>query len=200
MTVKAGGSKGYLLAKRLFDILASFAAGLVLLIPMIVIGFLIILDSEGPAVYSQERLGKDGRPFTMLKFRTMVLDAEAEGPRWAEEDDPRCTRLGRFLRLYRLDELPQLYNIFTGDMSFVGPRPERPCFYDEFERYIPGFRDRTLVKPGLTGYAQVYGGYDLPPEEKLRYDLQYMENRGFLLDMKCILKTVPVVLSRGGAQ
>lgn len=199
-SVAVRGGRGYLLTKRLFDILASSVAGAVLLVPMLVIGILIRLESKGPAVYSQERLGMDGRPFIMYKFRSMILDAEPEGPCWAEEDDPRCTRIGRFLRRSRLDELPQLYNILIGDMSFVGPRPERACFYEEFSRYIPDFRKRLLVQPGLTGYAQVNGGYHLKPEEKLRYDLEYMEKRTFLLDMRCIFRTVPVMLTQDGAR
>ena len=196
---KSGG-RGYLLAKRIFDIAMSVVAGVVLLLPMLVIGSLIRLESEGPAVYSQERLGKDGRPFVMYKFRSMVLDAEAEGPCWAEEDDPRCTRLGRVLRRSRLDELPQLYNIFIGDMSFVGPRPERACFYEEFSRDIPDFPKRLQVQPGLTGHAQVNGGYYLGPEEKLKYDLEYMENRSVGMDVACMFRTVAVVLTQEGAR
>lgn len=199
-TVAVRGGRGYLLAKRVFDIAAALIAGAVLLIPMIVIGILIRLESEGPAVYRQERLGKDGRPFIMYKLRTMVRDAEPDGPCWAEEDDPRCTRLGRCLRQSRLDELPQLYNILIGDMSFVGPRPERACFYEEFSRYIPDFGQRLAVRPGLTGYAQVNGGYHLRPEEKLRYDLEYMQSRSFLLDMRCLFRTVPVMLTQEGAR
>lgn len=199
-TVAVRGGRGYLLAKRAFDIAAALVAGAVLLIPMLVIGLLIVLDSEGPAVYRQERLGKDGRPFTMYKFRTMIRDAEPEGPRWAAVEDPRCTRLGRWLRSSRLDELPQLYNILIGDMSFVGPRPERAYFYKEFSRNLPNFEDRLLVQPGLTGYAQVNGGYWLPPAEKLRYDLEYMQSRSFSLDMQCLFWTVPVVLTREGVR
>ena len=196
--VTVAGGRGYLVTKRLFDIAASLAAGVVLLIPMIIIGFLIRLESEGPAVYCQERLGKDGRPFIMYKFRTMGLDAEADGPCWAAVDDPRCTRLGRFLRRWHLDELPQLYNIFIGDMSFVGPRPERACFYEEFSRHIPNFHERLQVPPGLTGHAQV-NGCGLEPEEKLRYDLEYMESRSMGVDIACMFRTVFAVLLQDGA-
>lgn len=199
-TVKISGGKVYLFFKRLCDIVLSAAAGLVLLIPMIVIGFIVWCESEGPAIYKQERLGLNGKPFVMYKFRSMHIDAEANGPQWAERDDDRCTKIGRVLRKTRLDELPQLLNIFKGDMSFVGPRPERPCFYDEFEKYIPNFRDRLLVRPGLTGHAQVNGGYDLLPEEKIIYDMEYIEKRSFAMDIQCIFKTVLVIFTHKGAR
>ena len=128
------------------------------------------------------------------------MDAEADGPQWAKKDDCRCTRLGTFLRHTRLDELPQLWNILKGDMSLVGPRPERACFYEEFETYIHGFHYRLLVKPGLTGLAQVNGGYDLKPEEKIVYDIQYIENQSILTDMNCLLKTVSLVFTHEGAR
>ena len=198
--ISISGSRGYLFIKRVFDIVASLSAGLILLIPMIVIGIMIRLDSPGPAIYRQLRLGKNGKEFYMLKFRSMVEDAEIDGPRWAEKDDERCTRLGYKMRKVRLDELPQLWNIFVGDMSFVGPRPERPYFYDEFEKYIPNFRDRLAVKPGLTGHAQVNGGYELKPEEKIIYDMEYIRNRSVGMDLQCIFKTVAVIISRGGAR
>lgn len=192
--------QGYLVTKRLFDILVALVAGLILVLPMLLIGILIKLDSEGPAIYRQERLGLDGKPFVMLKFRSMELDAEADGPRWADPEDERCTKIGRFLRKTRLDELPQLHNILLGDMSFVGPRPERACFYDEFETYIPNFRDRLLVQPGLTGYAQVNGGYELLPEEKLEFDLAYISKRSLGMDLLCMLKTVRLVFTHEGAR
>ena len=192
--------RGYLFVKRLFDLAFSAILGLILLIPMVVIGCMIRLDSEGPAIFRQERLGLDGKPFIMLKFRSMILDAEVNGPCWAEKDDDRCTKIGRLLRKTRLDELPQLYNILRGEMSFVGPRPERACFYDEFEKYIPNFRKRLLVKPGLTGHAQVNGGYDLLPEEKIIYDLEYMKKRSLKMDMQCVIKTVAVIFTQDGAR
>ena len=123
----------------------------------------------------------------------MRMDAEADGAQWAYSDDPRVTRVGAFLRKTRMDELPQLVNILKGDMSIVGPRPERPEFYDVFDTYIYGFRQRMLVRPGLTGYAQVVGGYSLLPEEKIVYDLEYIKRRSLLFDMKLILYTVVVV-------
>ena len=178
----------------------SACSGIVLLLPMVLIGILIRLDSEGPALFKQERLGKDGKPFTMYKFRSMHLDAEVNGPQWAEHDDDRCTKFGRLLRKTRLDELPQLWNILKGDMSFVGPRPERAYFYAEFDKNIPHFKYRLLVQPGLTGHAQVNGGYDLLPEEKIVYDLEYMAKRSVKMDLQCLFKTVLVVLTRNGAR
>ena len=198
--VKIGGSKGYLLIKRIFDVVAAVFAGVLLLIPMLVIAVLIRIDSKGPALFCQERLGENGKPFVMFKFRSMRIDAEADGPQWANKNDDRCTKLGKVLRSSRLDELPQLINIIKGDMSFVGPRPERAYFYDEFEKYIPNFRDRLLVRPGLTGYAQVNGGYELLPEEKIVYDMEYVANRSLKLDFICLLKTVTVVFSCEGAR
>lgn len=198
--IKIGGGKGYLFIKRAFDIFASLAAGIVLFIPMLIIALLIRIDSKGAAIFKQERLGKDGKPFTIYKFRTMRLDAEANGPKWASENDERCTKLGIKLRKTRLDELPQLINILKGEMSFVGPRPERAHFYDVFEEYIPGFCNRLLVTPGLTGYAQVNGGYFLLPEEKLVYDMEYIEKRSLKLDLWCIFKTVGIVFTHEGAR
>lgn len=193
-------STGYRFIKRLFDIVASLLIVSVLLLPMLVIGALIWCSSPGPALYRQERLGLNGKKFTMLKFRSMVNDAEAEGPQWATENDQRCTKIGAFLRKTRLDELPQLWNILKGDMSFVGPRPEREYFYDEFESYIIGFRKRLLVKPGLTGLAQVNGGYELLPEEKIVYDMAYIKNMSLKMDLKCIFKTVRLIFTHEGAR
>ena len=190
----------YEIVKRIFDILASAAGLLILFIPMSVIALLIVLDSPGKAIYSQVRLGKNEKPFTIYKFRSMLQDAEKEGLRWADDDDPRTTGIGSFLRRTRIDELPQLVNILLGQMSFVGPRPERPEFYEIFDTYIAGFRQRMLVKPGLTGYAQVSGGYDLRPEEKIVYDVEYIKNRSISLDLRCILKTFRVVLPVYGTQ
>lgn len=198
--IDIGGGRGYLFFKRVVDITLSLLAVVGLLIPMIVIGILVRLDSEGPALFKQERLGKGGKPFVIYKFRSMHLDAEVNGPQWAEADDQRCTKLGRVLRRTRLDELPQLLNILKGEMSIVGPRPERAYFYDKFETYIPGFRNRLLVMPGLTGLAQVNGGYELLPEEKLAYDMEYIGKRSLLLDLQCILKTVRLVFTHEGAR
>lgn len=199
-SIAANDNKAYLFVKRCFDIIASLIAGIILFVPMLIIALLIKLDSPGPVFFRQERLGKNGVPFTIYKFRSMYIDAEKDGPQWAKQNDSRCTRLGHFLRNTRLDELPQLINIFSGKMSFVGPRPERACFYDEFETYIHGFRNRLVVKPGLTGYAQVNGGYDLKPEEKIIFDMKYIENRSVKMDLSCIFKTVKLVFTHEGAR
>ncbi len=198
--VKVGGSKGYLLLKRVFDVVVAAFACVLLLIPMVILAALIRMDSKGPALFCQERLGENGKSFVLFKFRTMRMDAEAHGPQWADKDDNRCTRLGRFLRSFHLDELPQLFNILKGEMSIVGPRPERAYFYDEFEKYIPNFRDRLLVCPGLTGYAQINGGYELLPEEKIVYDMEYIAKRGVKMDLMCIMKTIAVVFFHKGAR
>ena len=190
----------YLLVKRLFDSFSALIGLIVLAIPMAIIALLIVLDSPGGAIFKQERLGKDGQPFTILKFRSMRLDAEENGPQWADKDDPRCTHFGRVLRKSRLDELPQLWNILKGDMSFVGPRPERKCFYDQFETYIHGFHNRLVVKPGLTGWAQVNGGYDLKPEEKIVFDMEYIQKQSLGLDLKCIFQTVHLIFTHEGAR
>ncbi|MBQ8606193.1 MAG: sugar transferase [Clostridia bacterium] len=194
------GGKAYLISKRAFDIFFACVFGLFLILPMAVIALIIKLDSKGPVLFRQERLGKDGKQFIMYKFRTMILDAERDGPQWAKPDDGRCTKVGRFLRRCRLDELPQIINILRGDMSFVGPRPERPCFYEEFETYIHGFSNRLSVTPGLTGLAQVNGGYELAPEQKIVYDMEYIRTRTLLFDIKLMFKTVKLVFTHEGAR
>lgn len=192
--------RGYLFIKRCFDIVASAVAIIVFAIPMLLIAALIRIASSGSVIFRQERLGLNGKPFMMLKFRSMYTDAELNGPQWALENDNRCTPVGRVLRKSHLDELPQLWNIFKGEMSFVGPRPERPFFYDLFEQTVPDFRMRLQVKPGLTGLAQVNGGYNLSPEEKLEYDMDYITNCSTYLDMKCILRTFRIVFTHEGAR
>lgn len=198
--VTPGNRTVYAAFKRLFDISMALAGLTVLFVPMLLIAAVIKADSKGPVLFRQERLGKDGVPFVMYKFRSMYTNAEENGPRWAEKGDWRCTPVGRYLRRTRLDELPQLINILRGDMSFVGPRPERAFFYDEFETYIHGFRNRLAVPPGLTGLAQVSGGYDLSPEEKILYDMEYIEKQSLMLDLICIWKTVRLLFSHEGAR
>ncbi len=190
----------YSAVKRLFDLTMALLGLVVLCIPMAIIAIVIRLDSPGDVIFRQVRLGKDARPFTMYKFRSMRMDAEKNGAQWTDADDDRCTRVGRFLRRCRMDELPQLWNILRGDMSIVGPRPERPVFYEEFETYIHGFSHRLAVRPGLTGYAQVNGGYDLKPEEKIQFDMQYIAQRSIWMDLKCICKTVRIVFTHEGAK
>ena len=197
--VPAGGAL-YRFCKRSFDVLFSALALLVFLLPMLVISLCIKCDSRGPVFFTQDRLGKDGRPFSVYKFRTMVVGAEEHGPQWAAKNDDRCTRVGRFLRKTRLDELPQFLNILFGHMTLVGPRPERAYFYDKFETYIHGFKNRLAVTPGLTGLAQVNGGYELEPEEKILYDMQYIREQSLWLDLKLIFKTVKLVFTHEGAR
>ena len=191
----------YTFIKRAFDILFALVLTLLLAVPMLVIALIVKLTSKGPALYYQKRLGLNGKPFDIIKFRTMNQDAEADGIRWSMgDDDPRITPFGRFLRKTRLDELPQLWCILTGDMSVVGPRPERPEYYDQFEQYIHGFRERLKVKPGMTGLAQVRGGYYLKPEEKVQYDVEYIKTRSIGLDLRVLLETVKVVFCCEGAK
>ena len=182
--------------KRIFDVVFSFILLVFLFLPLILIALAVKLDSAGPVFYKQERLGFFGEPFVMLKFRTMIPDAERDGPVWAKKEDPRRTRVGVFLRRFHLDELPQLWNILVGDMSFVGPRPER----QEFGKIVKGFEKRLLVKPGLTGLSQINGGYDLTPAEKWLYDMKYIHDRSILLDLKCLIWTVPVILTARGSR
>lgn len=198
--IEPNSSLLYKFIKRSFDLVVSICMLAVLLIPMLLVAAIIRMDSQGPAIFRQDRLGKDGKPFVIYKFRTMIIDAEKHGPQWAKENDPRCTKIGAFLRKSRIDELPQLLNVIKGEMSLVGPRPEREYFYDEFEKYIVGFRHRLAVRPGITGLAQVNGGYELLPEEKIVYDMEYIEKMSVKLDLQCILKTVGVVFSHDGAR
>ncbi len=176
-----------LFLKRPLDIALSLT-GIVLSSPLWgLIGVLVYLGDRGPVFYSQERVGKDGETFKVRKFRSMVQGAEKyTGAGIAAEDDPRITGIGKILRATAMDELPQLLSILKGEMSFVGPRPERPEFVAEFGKTIPDYNLRHTVTPGLTGLAQVFGSYDTPPRHKLKYDLLYIKNRGFLLDLKLI--------------
>lgn len=192
--------RGYLAVKRVFDIFASALGLLICLIPMGIVAILIRLESTGPAIFKQERLGKGGKPYTMYKFRSMRMDAEKDGPRWASVNDDRCTKVGKFIRRCHIDEIPQLLNVLKGDMSMVGPRPERAYFYDEFEKDIPDFRQRLKIKPGLTGLSQVNGCYDMTPAQRLAYDKTYMETRSVWTDLKILLLTVVVVFNGKGAR
>lgn len=191
----------YNIVKRIIDIVISTIALIILCIPMIIIAIGIKMSSEGSIFYAQERLGLNGRKIQIIKFRTMKMDAESNGVQWSNgERDARIFPFGRKLRQVRLDEIPQFWCILKGDMTLVGPRPERECFYNEFETYIHGFSERLKVKPGLTGLAQVNGGYNLKPEEKIIYDVEYIKTRSILLDLKLIFKTVAVVMGHKGAK
>lgn len=181
--------------KRLMD-LAILASAHVLLGPLwlliwSVVPLAIWLEDRSPIFYRQRRLGLNGRPFNVLKFRTMIPNAEKHtGAVWATKDDPRITRVGRILRRTALDELPQVVNIARGDMSFVGPRSERPELHAQFAKAIPGFERRLAVLPGLTGLAQVKGDYNLPPAEKLAYDLEYIQRWSLWLDIRLLAASV----------
>lgn len=191
----------YNIYKRTLDIGTSFI-GLIIGIPfLIVFGALIKLEDKGPIFYKQERLGKNEKHFYVYKLRSMRVDAEKiGGAQWAQKNDPRITNVGAFIRKTRIDEIPQLLNILKGDMSIIGPRPERPELTYKFNREIPGFINRLIIKPGLTGWAQVNGGYDMTPEEKIIWDIEYINNRSFMLDMKIILKTIRVIFTGEGAR
>lgn len=191
---------GYRIVKRIFDIASCSVALVLCAIPMGIIAILVKTDSPGPVFYRQERLGLNGKPITVTKFRSMREDAEAMGAKWADGEDPRVTKIGAKLRQSRLDELPQFWAVIKGDLSLIGPRPERKVFYDEFEKYIHGFSQRMHVMPGISGLAQVNGGYDLLPAEKVIYDLDYVKNRSLLMDLKIIFKTIGVIFSHEGAR
>ncbi|MGO1369359.1 sugar transferase [Senegalia sp. (in: firmicutes)] len=187
--------------KRTLDLFISII-GLILTIPiMLVVAIIIKLYDRGNILFSQERLTRDNKTFKLYKFRTMVVDAEKHtGPTLATEKDPRITPLGRILRSTRLDELPQLFNVLMGDMSIVGPRPEREYFAKEFIKDIPDFKYRVIVKAGVTGFAQVWGKYSTSPENKIRYDLLYIRNYSFLLDLKLILETIKVMFVKESSE
>lgn len=186
--------------KRFADITGALL-GMIVALPLIaVFGLLVRLETPGPVFYAQERLGKNGEKFNIYKIRSMVQDAEAHGAQWADKEDSRITKVGKFIRTTRIDELPQILNILKGDMSIVGPRPEREVFAEEFEKDIPGFKWRLLVRPGLTGLAQVNGGYENSPKEKLQYDLYYITHRSLVLDLKIMFLTIFVVFKGDGAR
>lgn len=192
------------LAKRTLDIVVSAALLALTFLLMLIVALAVKLDSPGALLYRQVRVGLHGRPFTLLKFRSMRADAEAGGtPRWAARRDDRVTRIGRFIRSTRIDELPQLLNVLRGEMSLVGPRPERPHFVEQLAEVIPFYHERADVKPGITGWAQVnfpYGASVEDAREKLSYDLYYLKNRSLLLDLLILISTVRVILFREGAR
>ena len=190
-------NKLYIAYRRVFDILLSLFGIVctVLVLPFIIIGNTI--GNSGPLFYSQERVGKNGKPFKIFKFRSMIINAEADGVVWAQKNDSRVTAFGRFLRTTRLDELPQLINILKGDMSIIGPRPERLIFVNELAQVIPFYHTRHIVKPGLTGWAQVKARYGSTVDDslvKLEYDLYYIKHRSFLLDFNIIIKTLSTII------
>ena len=187
-----------------FKRLTDFFLSIVLLIPAIPIclisAIFIILETNGNPLYVQERVGLNGDKFKIYKLRSMYSDAEKDGHKWAEKEDSRITKVGSIIRKTRIDELPQLINIIKGEMAIIGPRPERPEFIEEFLKEIPDFNDRLAVKPGITGWAQVNGGYELSPKEKLQYDQYYIEHEGLKLDTLILFKTIKVVFTGEGSR
>ena len=190
----------YRIIKRGIDLFIS----IVLLIPVMLIcsisALFIILETKGNPLYIQERVGLNGKRFKIYKLRSMYSDAEKDGYQWATKNDVRITKVGQFLRKSRIDELPQLINIIKGDMAIIGPRPERPEFIEEFLQEIPDFNDRITIKPGITGWAQINGGYELTPKEKLEFDKYYIEHESLYLDTLILLKTIQVVLTGYGSR
>lgn len=197
-----GKKKGYELTKRIFDAFFAVVIGIISLALYSFVAFAVRASSPGPIFYKQKRVGQVGKTFEIIKFRTMRKDAEkGTGAVWTTENDPRITRVGNFLRKTRLDELPQVWNILKGEMSFVGPRAERPEFHDILQKDVPFYEERYLIKPGLTGWAQInfhYGSSVSDAAEKLKYDLYYIKNRSLLLDLGIILKTIRIALKQSG--
>lgn len=197
---KGGNTMTYRKVKRIVSLVFSIFS-LIFMVPICLIACIfIVLESSGNPIYMQERVGINGQKFIMYKLRSMYLDAEKDGHQWAVKDDHRITKVGRFLRRTRIDEFPQIINIIKGEMSFIGPRPERPEFVNEFLKYIPDFNDRLTIPPGITGWAQVNGGYDLTPNEKLKYDKYYIEYESFRLDWLILLKTIKVIFTGHGSR
>jgi sugar transferase (PEP-CTERM system associated) len=192
------------LSKRFFDLIAASVLLLLAWPMMLLVALAVRLESKGPILYSQIRVGQRGQNFTLTKFRSMRVDAEKDGVAvWASKDDDRSTRVGKFIRLTRLDELPQLFAVLRGDMSFVGPRPERPHFVNLLSDEIRYYGVRHCVKPGLTGWAQLrypYGASVQDAEEKLKFDLFYVKNHGLVFDLMILLQTVEVVMFGRGAR
>ena len=200
MTQTSGLKAEELFMKRLLDIILSLLAIIISLPFMLIISAIIKLQDGGKVIYKQERLTIDEKPFQILKFRSMRENSERDGAQLAKQNDNRITSVGRFLRATHLDELPQFFNILKGDMSFVGPRPERSEIADEYKKLIPEFRYRNSVKAGLTGYAQIYGKYNTTPYDKLKLDLIYIENYSCWLDLKLLLMTLKIVFQRDNTE
>lgn len=192
--------KRYYFIKRSFDVTVSLV-GLIILSPLIIVfSILVYIESPGKVIFKQERIGKNGSVFILYKIRSMRLDAERNGEQWTQKKDPRILKIGTFIRRTKIDELPQLINILKGDMTLVGPRPETPKLTLEFNNQYPGFINRLSVTPGLTGLAQISGGYDLNPYEKLKKDLEYIEKKNLIIDVWIILKTFPVIITGKGSR
>ena len=190
----------YLPFKRIFDFCFSLILFVVTL-PFVLVAIIAIkLESEGPIFYHQVRVGLMGKHITVTKLRSMYIDAEKHGAQWADKNDPRITKVGHFLRKTRIDELPQLISVLRGDMSLIGPRPERPEFTEEFSHEFPGFEQRLRIKPGLSGYAQVHGGYDINPGQKAKLDCYYINNLSLRMDIQIFFDTIKIVITGEGAR
>ena len=188
----------YRKVKRIVDLPISIFLLLLILPICLIVCLFIILESSGNPIYIQERVGLNERRFKIYKLRSMYIDAEKNGHQWASKNDQRITKVGRFIRRTRIDELPQIINIIRGEMSFIGPRPERPEFITEFLKDIPNFNNRLAVRPGITGWAQVNGDYELTPKEKLEYDIYYIQHESAKLDFIVLLKTIKVIFNGHG--
>ncbi|MCS7232356.1 MAG: exopolysaccharide biosynthesis polyprenyl glycosylphosphotransferase [Elusimicrobiota bacterium] len=196
-------SFSFMIFKRIFDILLVLIFSPIAILLGLIIAILIKIDSEGSIFFTQERVGQGRKIYKMIKFRTMYKDAEKYGPAQADKNDPRITKVGKFLRKFRLDEIPQFINVLKGEMSLIGPRPEQVRFVEEYEQKIPFYSYRYLVKPGITGWAQIHQGYASGVEEnaeKLEYDLYYIKNLSIWLDLVITLKTIKVLISKWGAR
>lgn len=190
----------YVRLKQILDYILSLLS-LIVVIPIILFFLIIIIiESPGNPFYVQKRMGLMGKEFSLIKLRSMRLDAEKNGAQWANKNDERITKVGSFIRKTRIDELPQIINVLKGDMAIIGPRPERKIFVEEFVRTIPDFPKRLEVKPGLTGWAQVNGGYEISPKKKLELDIIYIQNNSFILDLNILIKTVLIVFTGDGAR
>ncbi|MDY3959731.1 sugar transferase [Romboutsia timonensis] len=198
--MKSISDKLYSLFVLFIDISFSIV-GIILTLPiLLVVAILIKLEDRGPIIYTQKRSGKDGKEFTIYKIRSMKLESPNELIGWTDKNDNRITNVGKVIRRTRIDELPQFINILKRDMSLIGPRPEVPELTKKFNEEINGFTNRLKVRPGLTGWAQVNGGYDLTPREKYQKDMYYIKNRGIKLDIIILFKTVKVIISGNGAR
>ena len=190
---------GYEFFRRLVDIVFSLLALIPVTFLIIVLSIIIVLDSKGNPIFTQIRVGKNGKLIKIRKLRSMDMNAEAYGQQWATEDDPRITKIGKILRKYRLDEIPQFYSVLTGNLSLIGPRPETPLLTKKFNEETPGFVTRLLVTPGLSGWAQVNGGYNVTYQEKLRLDNEYIEKRSVKMYVNIFKRTLGVVSTGEGA-
>ena len=190
-----------LFVKQIFDLTVGLI-GTVLSLPIVLVfAILVKLTSKGPAFYKQERVGLMGKSFNIIKLRSMYQNAEARtGAVWAQKNDPRITPIGRFMRKTRVDELPQFWNVLKGDMSLVGPRPERPVLTEEFSRQFSDFPKRLRIIPGITGYAQINGGYDITPDEKCKLDNYYIDHYSLTIDFNIAFKTIKIIFTGDGAR